>query len=134
MLINTHNLGCPRMDEYSNEQCTCVTPPKQSLHVEECPAGKEKWEKEFDEKFVNTLYSTQSDVQVDVWSLIDYGDGKHLIGDYYGPNEIKDFISTLLQKERAKTVAEIEEISDFLEEDKLERVLMHYKSEKGITI
>lgn len=49
-------------------------------------------EKEFDEKFVNTLYSTQSDVQVNVWKLIDYGNGEHKIGHYYGPDEIKSFL------------------------------------------
>ena len=49
-------------------------------------------EEEFDETFVNTLYSTQSDVQVNVWKLIDYGNGEHKIGHYYGPDEIKSFL------------------------------------------
>ncbi len=52
----------------------------------------EQIEKEFDETFVNTLYSTQSDVQVNVWKLIDYGNGEHKIGHYYGPDEIKSFL------------------------------------------
>ena len=72
----------------------------------------EQIEKEFDETFVNTLYSTQSDVQVNVWKLIDYGNGEHKIGHYYGPDEIKSFLKQsfikYLQGE-VKIIKEMEE-------------------------
>lgn len=68
---------------------------------------KNNWKEDFDTLFVNTLYSTQSDVQVDEWKLIDYGNGEHKIGHYYGPDEIKDFIESLLAEQKKELIEDI---------------------------
>lgn len=43
--------------------------------------------------------------------------------------EIKAFLSEELDRREAEVLEQIEEISEFLSEDSLQRVLMHYKKE-----
>ena len=61
-----------------------------------------EWEKEFDNKFVNRLLSTQSDVTIEVWK------SKGVVGIYTDPIDVKAFIALVEAKtlERAAEVVE----------------------------
>lgn len=79
-----------------------VNPKKPDLEFT-APTG-DGWESEFDEKFTNKIYGPTT--KVEEWKLKIIG-GERIVGIYYGPEDIKPYIRSLLSRTRQETQPEV---------------------------